>query len=154
MPRIAALADGSNPRSWYARSRARVANGLLLTASGIPMVFMGQEMLITNQFSDSTPLNWANKTTYTNVVNFYRDLIHLRRNLDGVSLGLTGPSIASHVVDDTAKVLAFHRYDGAAVGSLGNLRHLAWELGEGGLGHEARRDFQELAQAGEAFQPR
>ncbi len=43
-PRIAALADPSNPRSWYARSRSRVANGLLLTAPGIPMLFMGQEI--------------------------------------------------------------------------------------------------------------
>jgi 1,4-alpha-glucan branching enzyme len=44
-PRIARLADASNPRSWYARSRARVAAGLLLTAPGIPMMFMGQELL-------------------------------------------------------------------------------------------------------------
>ena len=44
-PRIAALADSSNSRSWYARSRSRVATGLLLTAPGIPMIFMGQEFL-------------------------------------------------------------------------------------------------------------
>jgi len=78
------------------------------------MLFMGQEMLVTNQFADSKPLNWSNQTNYASVVNFYRDLIHLRRNLDGVSLGLTGPSITPHVVDDTAKVLAFHRW-GAGV---------------------------------------
>jgi 1,4-alpha-glucan branching enzyme len=41
-PRIPKLADGNNPRSWYARSRSRVAMGLLLTAPGIPMLFMGQ----------------------------------------------------------------------------------------------------------------
>jgi len=34
----------------------------------------------------------------------------LRRNLDGVSLGLTGPNITSHVVNNTDKVLAFHRW--------------------------------------------
>ncbi|WP_410971995.1 hypothetical protein, partial [Salmonella sp. SAL4445] len=43
--RIAMLADGNNPRSWFARSRSRVALGLLLTAPGIPMLFMGQEIL-------------------------------------------------------------------------------------------------------------
>jgi 1,4-alpha-glucan branching enzyme len=80
----------------------------------MPMLLMGQEMLVTNQFGDSKPLNWANQTTYSNVVNFYRDLIHLRRNLDGVSLGLTGPSMTSHVVDNTAKVLAYHRYGAGA----------------------------------------
>ena len=35
----------SNPRSWYARSRSRVATALLLTAPGIPHLFMGQEFL-------------------------------------------------------------------------------------------------------------
>ena len=51
-PRIPRLADGSNPRSWYARSRARVATGLLLTAPGIPMIFMGQEFLEDKLWSD------------------------------------------------------------------------------------------------------
>src|SRR5207302_4202692 len=44
-PRVAALADPSDSRSWYARSRARVALGLLVTAPGVPMLFMGQEFL-------------------------------------------------------------------------------------------------------------
>ena len=52
-PRIAALADGSNPRSWYARSRSRVATSLLLTAPGIPMLFMGQEILEEKYWSDN-----------------------------------------------------------------------------------------------------
>jgi 1,4-alpha-glucan branching enzyme len=43
--RITKLADGSNSRSWYARSRTRVANALLLTAPGIPQLSMGQEFL-------------------------------------------------------------------------------------------------------------
>jgi 1,4-alpha-glucan branching enzyme len=48
-PRVARLADPSNARSWYARSRSRVATGLLLTAPGIPQLFMGQEFLGTNR---------------------------------------------------------------------------------------------------------
>jgi 1,4-alpha-glucan branching enzyme len=44
-PRIPRLADATDARSWYARSRSRVATGLLLTAPGVPMVFMGQEIL-------------------------------------------------------------------------------------------------------------
>ena len=50
-PRLPALADGSNPRSWYARSRSRFATGLLLTASGIPQIFMGQEFLENRQWN-------------------------------------------------------------------------------------------------------
>ena len=44
-PRVPALADGSNARSWYARSRTRFAMALLLAAPGIPQLFMGQELL-------------------------------------------------------------------------------------------------------------
>ena len=44
-PRIPVLANSADPRSWYARSRSRVATGVLLTAPGIPQLFMGQEFL-------------------------------------------------------------------------------------------------------------
>jgi 1,4-alpha-glucan branching enzyme len=98
------------PTGYYARKRSMLAAAVVLTTPGIPMLFMGQEMLETQQFGDSNPLHWAYQTTYASVVQFYHDLIRLRRNLDGVSLGLTGPNITSHVVDNTAKVLAFHRW--------------------------------------------
>ena len=52
-PRVARLSDSSDTRSWYARSRSRVATGLLLTAPGIPLMFMGQEFLEDKQWSDS-----------------------------------------------------------------------------------------------------
>jgi 1,4-alpha-glucan branching enzyme len=51
-PRIAALSDGTNARSWYARSRAKVATGLLLMAPGVPMIFMGQEFLEDKYWTD------------------------------------------------------------------------------------------------------
>ncbi len=80
------------------------------------MLFMGQELLEDEQFADNNPLDWTHATTCANVVNFYRDLIHLRRNLDGVSLGLTGPNVSSHVVRNDApwKLLAFHRWGAGA----------------------------------------
>jgi 1,4-alpha-glucan branching enzyme len=52
MPRIPRVADTSNPHSWFACSRSRVATGLLLTMPGIPMLFMGQEFLEDKQWSD------------------------------------------------------------------------------------------------------
>jgi hypothetical protein len=116
--RLPVRINAADPTGYFARKRSMLAAAVVLTIPVTPMLFMGQEMLITNQFSDSKPLNWTNQITYTNVVSFYRDLIHLRRNLDGVSLGLTGPSMTSHVVDDTAKVLAFHRYGAGANGQV------------------------------------
>jgi 1,4-alpha-glucan branching enzyme len=52
-PRLAKLADWTNPRSWYARSRSRWATAMLLTAPGIPMFFMGQEILEDKNWNDS-----------------------------------------------------------------------------------------------------
>ncbi|MGH9345674.1 MAG: alpha-amylase family glycosyl hydrolase, partial [Vicinamibacterales bacterium] len=52
-PRIADLAGGGDNRTWYARSRSRVAMGLLLTAPGIPMLFMGQEFLEDKRWADA-----------------------------------------------------------------------------------------------------
>ena len=63
--RVARLGDPGNPRSWYGRSRARVATGISLTAPGIPMLFMGQEFLEDKQWSDNFEfhqnllLHWA-----------------------------------------------------------------------------------------------
>jgi 1,4-alpha-glucan branching enzyme len=54
--RIARLCGGNDARSWYARSRARVATGLLLAAAGTPMLFMGQEFLEDKLWSDDVQL--------------------------------------------------------------------------------------------------
>jgi 1,4-alpha-glucan branching enzyme len=106
--------SATDPQGYAARKRSMLAAAAVLSAPGTPMLFMGQEMLQTNQFSDSTPMNWANTNTQSRIVNFYRDMIRLRRNLDGVSAGMTGPNMTWHVVDDSAKVLAFHRWGAAA----------------------------------------
>src|SRR5262249_54271505 len=87
-PRIARLSDATNARSWYARSRARVATGLLLSAPGIPMLFMGQEFLEDKFWSDSpfyhkdTLIWWdglASDKAMQDHLRFTRELIALRR---------------------------------------------------------------------------
>ena len=56
LPRIAKLAHWDDPRSPFARGRARVATGLLLTGTGVPMIFMGQEFLEDKLWSDNPHL--------------------------------------------------------------------------------------------------
>ncbi|HEY6329300.1 MAG TPA: alpha-amylase family glycosyl hydrolase, partial [Blastocatellia bacterium] len=88
MPR---LADGSNSRSWYARSRSRVATGIILTAPGIPMLFMGEEFLEDKQWSDDPNLFATNSIWWGGLepggdksmqdfLRFTQDLAHLRAN--------------------------------------------------------------------------
>jgi 1,4-alpha-glucan branching enzyme len=100
----------ANATSYFARKRSMLAAAIVMSSPGIPMLFMGQEMLTTNQFDANIPLDWSRVNTYSNVVSFYRDIIRLRRNLDGASWGFTGPNVSWHAVDNTSKLLAFHRW--------------------------------------------
>ena len=113
-PRIAALSDGSDSRSWYARSRSRVAMGFVLTAPGIPMVFMGQEFLEDKPWSDTpgaaTLLSWADldggDKPLVDFERFTRELIALRRRHP--AFRAEGCRVI-HVHDDN-RVLALQRW--------------------------------------------
>ena len=56
------------------------------------------------------------QNTDSRIVSLYRDLIHLRRNLDGDVPGLLGPRCALFQYDNNNKVIAFHRWNSAAHG--------------------------------------
>jgi 1,4-alpha-glucan branching enzyme len=114
--RIAHLADGANARSWYARSRARVASGLVLTAPGIPMLFMGQEFLEDKQWADDPRfhpellMHWSGleggERHMVDHVRFVGDLIRLRRTQPA----LRAEGLRIIVADDCNRVLAFQRW--------------------------------------------
>jgi 1,4-alpha-glucan branching enzyme len=114
-PRIPKLADWNNPRSWYARSRARVATAILLTAPGAPMLFMGQELLEDKFWSDSPERDnsfiwWegleGKDRHMDDFHHFTRDLIWLRRHQSA----LRAEGINVFHIDEYNRVLAFHRW--------------------------------------------
>jgi 1,4-alpha-glucan branching enzyme len=114
-PRIADLAGGGDARSWYARSRSRAALGLLLTAPGIPMLFMGQELLEDKRWADDpvhhtgTLIHWDGLASDRAVIDFHRftrELIGLRRRHPA----LRGEGVAVLAADDFHRVLAFQRW--------------------------------------------
>jgi len=115
-PRIPALADGSNPRSWYARSRSRFATGLLLTAPGIPQLFMGQEFLEDRQWSadpksSANLIRWNGLSTggdpaMVNHLRFTQDLIQIRWKQPA----LRGDNVNAFHVHNRNRVIAFHRW--------------------------------------------
>jgi 1,4-alpha-glucan branching enzyme len=114
-PRIPTLADQSNRRSWYARSRSRCATAILMTAPGIPQLFMGQEFLEDKPWEaapNSQHLLWwegfeggADRAMSDHFL-FTQELIRLQRNYPA----LRGDKINAFYVSDVDRVLAFHRW--------------------------------------------
>jgi 1,4-alpha-glucan branching enzyme len=138
-PRIAKIADWNNPRSWYARSRSRVATGLLLTGPGVPMLFMGQEFLEDKMWSDSPERSdfhiwWdglgADKAM-SDHLRFTRELIALRRQLPALRRG----QINVFHVHNGNRVIAFHRWiegvgeDVVVVASLSEMNQYGYRIG-------------------------
>jgi len=138
--RIPRLADKSDARSWYARSRSRVALGLAFTAPGIPMLFMGQEFLEEKQWADDLSfhsnlrLNWDGLETDKALQKFFAfasDLVRLRVALPALR------AEGFRVVDahDANRVLAFHRWvpgigqDVIVVVSLANSNRFNYRIG-------------------------
>jgi 1,4-alpha-glucan branching enzyme len=107
--RIPFLADSSDPQSWYARSRTRFAMGVLLTAPGIPQIFMGQEFLAAKQWSwdpkSSNLLSMAGSVALDHL-RFTQDLIRLRWNHPA----LRGDSVNAFHVHNANRVIAYHRW--------------------------------------------
>ncbi|AMA60155.1 alpha amylase C-terminal domain-containing protein [Bradyrhizobium sp. CCGE-LA001] len=138
-PRIPVVADPSNPRSWYARSRARVAAGLLMMGPGVPLLFMGQEFLEDKYWDDSIGaanllIWWDGLSTdraMSDYLRFMRELIALRRKLDAVRRG----RINVYHAWDTTRVLAYHRWiegsgqDVVIIASLSEVTYYGYRLG-------------------------
>jgi 1,4-alpha-glucan branching enzyme len=147
MERVPRVADPSNARSWYARSRSRAATGLLLTMPGIPMLFMGEEFLEDKQWSDDVMghpelrLYWAgleaSDPTMRDYLRFTRELIKLR--WQHPALRSEGYSLV-HVHDEN-RVLAFQRWipnegkDVIIVLSFANETKYGYEIGFPRSGH-------------------
>ena len=139
--RIARLGDPEHPRSWFARSRARVATGLSLTAPGIPMLFMGQEFLEDKQWADDFVshrdllLYWAGldqgDRQMVDHLRCIRELLDLRRKTP--ALRAEGFRVVH--AHDQNRVLAFHRWvddqgqDVIVVVHLANFTRVGYRIG-------------------------
>jgi 1,4-alpha-glucan branching enzyme len=99
-----------DPQGLKARRKSALAAVLTLTSPGIPLLFMGQELLEDREFHDTNPLDWRRGEESFRSFLLYKDLVHLRRNLDGSSAALTGPHARVIEVDEENKVIAFRRH--------------------------------------------
>jgi 1,4-alpha-glucan branching enzyme len=109
--RLVTAIDSATPNSYRARKLSMLGAAVTLTAPGIPMIFQGQEMLESESFDSGTNVDWSKTNIYSAVVQFYRDLIGARRNLKGYAPGLEGSQCGILQIDNTKKVVAFHRWN-------------------------------------------
>ena len=113
--RLVSEIDEENPGSIWARRRALQGAGVVLTSPGVPMIFQGQEILEDGWFDDRQLLDWEKVRSFSGIHRAFRDLIRLRRNLDGFTRGLMGQHVDVFHRNQEAKVVAWHRwFDGGA----------------------------------------
>ncbi|MFY1829052.1 alpha-amylase family glycosyl hydrolase [Myxococcus fulvus] len=105
-----------NAGSWAAKKRSTLAAGITMTSPGIPMIFQGQEILEDGFFADGDPVDWGKLSTYGGIHNLYRDLIRLRRNWSNNTRGLRGGNVNVHHVNNSGKVIAYHRWENGGPG--------------------------------------
>jgi 1,4-alpha-glucan branching enzyme len=119
-----------NADSWYSKKRSTLGASLVLTAPGVPLLFQGQEFLEDGFFADTDPLDWSKRTTFSGIRDLYRDLIRLRRNWFNNTRGLQGQGVNVHHVNDSEKMLAFHRYASGGPGDdvivVSNFANQSW----------------------------
>jgi 1,4-alpha-glucan branching enzyme len=120
-----------DPESWFAQKRSTLGAVLTLTAPGIPMLFQGQEFLQGDWFDDQVPLDWHQAKEFSGIVKLYRDLIHLRRNSQSETRGLTGQHINVHHLNEKDKLIAYHRWSEGGPGDdvlvIANFANRKWE---------------------------
>ena len=100
-----------NATSWYSKKRSTLGAGIVFTSPGIPMIFEGQEFLEDGYFADTDPIDWTKATTFSGIVDLYTDLIALRLDTAGTTGGLSGNSVNVHHINNTDKVIGYHRWD-------------------------------------------
>lgn len=99
----------TDPTGWFAQKRSTLGAALTLTAPGVPMLFQGQEFLQGEWFRDDVPLDWNLNEEFHGIVRLYRDLIRLRLNVEGDSLGLMGQRTQILHANNNNKVIAYLR---------------------------------------------
>lgn len=109
--RVPTEIDPAQPDSVFAKKRSLLGGVLAFTAIGIPMLFQGQEFLEAHWFDSAFPVDWSNAERHSGILNVYRDLIHLRRDLSKLTRGLQGQGINVHHVNQGDKLIGCHRYD-------------------------------------------
>jgi 1,4-alpha-glucan branching enzyme len=124
--RIPEMISPGTPASLIARKRSTLGAAMVLTAPGIPMLFMGMEFLESGSFADQKPLDWSKVTSNAPTLQLYRDLIALRKTLPG----LRSNDISVFHVNEGAKVIGYLRgSDVIVLANFSNKAFTVYDLG-------------------------
>ena len=114
--RVTTEVNANDPDGWHAKKRSTLAAALAFTSPGVPMLFQGQEILEDEWFRDTDPIEWEKAKSFSGVLRLYRDLIHLRRNSQGQTKGLTGSGFAILYEHHDDRLIAIHRWYHGGIG--------------------------------------
>ena len=123
---------------WLARKLSSLGAALVMTAPGIPMLFMGQELLEFARWDDGTSfaLDFGRLGRVPGYLELWSRLIKLRRNFDDNTRGLHGGNTNVFWASDADGVVAFHRFDRGGPGddvvvvaNLRNRTHPSYNIG-------------------------
>ncbi|MFM8315321.1 MAG: alpha amylase C-terminal domain-containing protein, partial [Deltaproteobacteria bacterium] len=110
--RLASRIDSNNPTSWIARKKNILGGLLPLTAPGVPMLFMGQELQASGIFADTNPLSWVQAGQQHRIFRAHRDLLNLRAGLP--ALQNTNVNSADAIIDPASGLCSYRRRGGSA----------------------------------------
>ena len=105
-----------NAESVMSRKSEILANAVMLTSPGIPMLLQGEEFMQQGAFNDWQMLEWHKTEQFAGIVLAHQHLINLRLNSFGDTAGLTGQSVSLFHRDDTNNVIAYHRWQNGGPG--------------------------------------
>ncbi len=100
-----------NVSNVYARKRSLLAAALILTAPAMPMLFQGQEFMEDGSFNDWQALDWSKTDRFAGILQAFQHMIALRKNQHGTTKGLVSQWFNVLHLNDSDKVMAYHRWD-------------------------------------------
>jgi len=108
--RINEAATPGNAGSVFARQFSLLADAIMLTAPGIPMLLQGAEFMQEGSFNDWQMLNWDKTAQFAGIVLAHQHLINLRIDTYKNTTGLTGPHIEIFHQDNENKIIGYRRW--------------------------------------------
>jgi len=108
--RINEAATPGNAGSVFARQFGLLADAIMLTAPGVPILLQGAEFMQEGSFNDWQMLDWDKTAQFAGIVLAHQHLINLRIDTYQNTTGLTGPHIEVFHQDNENRVIAYRRW--------------------------------------------